>query len=192
MQVLLTQAPTLTWQTLSLEQLWQEKFGLSLAQVQPLVLLKKLARQFGYHDTGDWEQIFNQLFLNEIETTLPQTPFILWDFPARLSPLCAPKKRQPWLAQRFEVYLGGQEIGNGNTEQLDPGAIRRLFRAERQARLHRGQTPQPIDEEMLAAIAAMRRSGHTYAGMGLGLDRLAMAIADIKDIGQLWPRFTEP
>jgi lysyl-tRNA synthetase class 2 len=183
------QAPALLWQTLSVEQLWQEKFGLSLAQVQAPAKLKRVARQHGYDDAGNWEQIFNQLFLNEIETAFPSTPFILSDFPARLSPLCAPKKKQPWLAERFEVYLQGREIGNGNTEQLDVASIRRLFQAEQQARLRRGQKPQPVDEEMLAAIRTLAHTGKTYAGMGLGIDRLALVLAELDDINQLWPRF---
>jgi elongation factor P--beta-lysine ligase len=179
-----------SWQTLSVEQLWQTKFGVSIETVQEIAALKKLARQFGYDDQGNWEQIYNQLFLNEIESQLPMTPTILLDFPACLSPLCAVKAKQPWLAQRFEVYLDGLEIGNGNSEQLDAECVRQRFQAEQTWRQQQGQSPQPVDEEMLAAIAALAQTGHQYAGMGLGVDRLVMVLADMKDIGSLWTPLT--
>ena len=177
------------WRTLSVEALWQEKFGVSIKEILDLSAITQLARDRGYQTEGsDWEQIFNQLFLNEIEPTLPSEPFFLLDFPACLSPLCRPRRDRPWLAERFEVYVGGMELGNGNSEQLDAAAIRALFDAEIVARQRRGEFAPPLDEGMLADIARMQKSGHTYAGIGLGVDRVVMLLTGVEEIGAWWPQ----
>ncbi|MBQ6437754.1 hypothetical protein IJJ12_00030, partial [bacterium] len=116
------------WPTLSVEEMWQATFGGSIADFLDDESLRALAGARGYDTTGDWEQIFNQLFLNEIETQLPADKFyFLLDFPAKLSPLCRPRADKDWLAERFEVYCGALELGNGNSEQLEEAVVRALF-----------------------------------------------------------------
>ena len=86
------------------------------------------------------------------------------------------------------MYCGALELGNGNSEQLDAAAIRALFQAEITARQTGGEFAPPLDEEMLADIARMQKSGHTYAGIGLGVDRVAMLLTGVEEIGAWWPR----
>ncbi|MFA5770481.1 MAG: amino acid--tRNA ligase-related protein [Patescibacteria group bacterium] len=113
-----------------------------------------------------WAQNYDQLFVNEIESKLPKEPLFLIDFPTRLSPLCKPQKNNPIFAERFECYISGVEIGNGNTENTDVKSIRKVF--ENQQALKN----LPIDEEFLASLKIMNRK--SYAGVGIGIDRLAM------------------
>ena len=178
------------WQTLSVETLWQETFGMSIAAVAAGSGLRMLADARGYNvESSDWEQLFNQLFLNEIEPQLPTGPYFLIDFPARLSPLCQPCADRPWLAERFEAYLGNLELGNGNSEQLDSNAVRQLFTAEI-ARRQAANEPAPLlDEEMLASLETLAAENPRWAGMGLGVDRVAMALGDLPDIQVWWPKF---
>lgn len=63
------------------------------------------------------EPDFNQKFLNEIEPQIPkdQLTFVT-DYPTHLSFFAEPQKINPQLCQRFEAYLNGVEIANGNTE----------------------------------------------------------------------------
>ena len=182
------------WPELSVEQLWKKTFGVSIGELQADAALAALARSRGYQVAGaTWEQNFNQLFLNEIEPQLPTDQFyFLLDFPARLSPLCAPRAEAPWLAERFEVYCGALELGNGNSEQLDSARVRQLFADELTARERAGEPAPPLDEEMLAAIEALHRSGRTWAGMGLGVDRLAMLLTDTPDLSGWWPAVSSP
>lgn len=176
------------WPILSVEELWQEHFGCSIRDILTVNQLADLARAHGCNPEGaDWEQLFDQLMLNEIEPLFPSQPFFLLDFPAQLSPLCRPRADKPWLAERFEVYVGGVELGNGNSEHLDGAKIRTLFQAELQTRHARGEATQPLDEEMIADIETMATSGHQFAGIGLGVDRVAMMLGDYNSIDAWWP-----
>ncbi|PIY68878.1 hypothetical protein COY90_03555 [Candidatus Roizmanbacteria bacterium CG_4_10_14_0_8_um_filter_39_9] len=120
--------------------------------------------------TLGWRERFDQLFVNEIESKLPREPFFLVDFPSRISPLCVPQAGKPHLAKRFELYIDGMEIGNGNTENTNSKSVRRALK-------------KPIDETFLKALDAMDKK--TYAGVGLGIDRLAMIFSGATDIKEV-------
>ena len=63
------------------------------------------------------EPDFNQKFLNVIEPQIPKDKLVfVTDYPTHLSFFAEPKKNNPQLCQRFEAYLNGIEIANGNTE----------------------------------------------------------------------------
>ena len=177
------------WQRRSVEDIWQEKWQTSLGDLQTLEAMRRFTRERGYSDDGTWEEMFNQIFLNDIEPEFDEQPFVLLDFPAVLSPLCRPRADKPWLAERFEVYIDGIELGNGNSEQLDADAIERIFRKELHTRQRHGVATQPLDTQMLDTIRQMAAAGKQYAGMGLGVDRLAMMIADVASISDWWPSF---
>lgn len=113
-----------------------------------------------------WAQNYDQLFVNEIELKLPKEPLFLIDFPTCLSPLCKPQKNNPIFAERFECYISGVEIGNGNTENTDVKSIRKIFESQQALK------NLPIDEEFLASLKIMNKK--SYAGVGIGIDRLAM------------------
>lgn len=179
-----------SWQKLSVAQLWEERLGVPLAELLEDEKMTRFARRLGYQAGGStWEQNYNQIFLNEIEPHLPTTPFFLLDFPARLSPLCAPKVKEPWLAERFEVYLRGMEVGNGNSEHLDAQAVQQAFAMEKGEREAQGVAAPPVDEVMLAAIARMSETKQQYAGIGLGIERLTMALTSIADLGEFYGEF---
>ncbi|MBI4973563.1 hypothetical protein HZC27_03065 [Candidatus Roizmanbacteria bacterium] len=134
---------------------------------------KKISLHSLFKKTGGWDEsreVFDQIFVNKIESKFPQEPFFLVDFPTRFSPLCKPQKENPHLAQRFELYINGMEIGNGNTENTDVDSIRKTLK-------------KPVDEVFLKALNEMR--GEPFAGMGIGIDRLAMLFSGVKDIKQI-------
>jgi len=134
---------------------------------------KKVSLHSLFKKTGGWDEereVFDQIFVNKIESKFPKEPFFLVDFPTRFSPLCKPQKEKPHLAERFELYINGMEIGNGNTENTDVIAVRKTLK-------------KPIDETFLKALAMMKHK--TYAGVGLGVDRLVMLFSGAKDIKEV-------
>ncbi|HSW90292.1 MAG TPA: amino acid--tRNA ligase-related protein [Patescibacteria group bacterium] len=137
------------WQTFSLSQLFSD-IGINLEKDD----LVERAKEKGYN-TADatWSQMFDQIFLNEIEPKLPNTAFFLVDFPTRISRLCKLQKDRPFFAERFEAYVGGLEIGNGNTEETDVSKLQSIN-----------------DLEFLEALSKMH--GKNYAGIGIGIERL--------------------
>jgi lysyl-tRNA synthetase class II len=156
------------FQRISLNSLFKEKVGVTLEELlKNEGLMVETAKQKGYKtENATWEELYDQLFVNEIESTFSLRPFFLIDFPARVSPLCTPQKAKPLFAQRFELYIHKMEIGNGNTENTDTAMIRNFFEVEC------AKTGMPIDEDFLSSLKAMKMG--SYAGIGIGVDRLTM------------------
>ncbi len=174
------------WKRYSLIDLFQKYAGLDLLRIMDDKQLKICAKSKGYDiKNKNWEELYNQIFLNEIETQLPPDPFFLTDFPSRISPLCKPKENNPLIAERFELYIGGMELGNGNTENTNSKSVTKVFEEERKGRIREGQDGIPIDRDFIKALDYMKNK--SYAGIGLGVDRLAMLLADVRSIKEVEP-----
>lgn len=85
------------------------------------------------------------------------------------------------VAERWEFYCRGLELANCFTELCDPKEQAERFAAERAKRAALGEADYPEDPDFLDAIAAIGSA----AGVALGIDRLAMVLADATDIGQV-------
>jgi len=153
----------------SLNNLFETKIGEKLEKlINNEKLLHQIARKKNYivEKETTWDELYDQLFVNEIENTFTNEPFFLVDFPSRISRLCKRQKDNPHFAERFELYIHGIEIGNGNTENTDTGEIRKYFEIEHK------KSGMPIDEDFLASLDKMKHD--IYAGMGLGIERLSL------------------
>ncbi len=140
----------------------------------PIFPLPELFKKYTQYDlielTNDESKRadYDKIFCNEIEPHLPKSPCFITDFPSSISPLCKPKKNNPLLADRFEFYINGIELGNGNTENTDYRSVRKVFEEQKK------KNGFPVDEEFLDALRIMNETGKTYAGIGVGIDRLTM------------------
>src|SRR5258708_34809906 len=95
----------------------------------------------------------------------------------------AQRATDPRLAQRFELYACGVELANGFAEITDAAEQRRRFQDAMAERQRRYGEQYPIDEDFLAALAAMPPS----SGIALGFDRLVMLATGATRIEQvLW------
>lgn len=151
-----------------------------------LAELETSAARRGYDtNTATWEQLYHQLFLNEIEPKLGRPrPTILYDYPVRMAALARAKPTDPTVAERFELYVAGIELGNAFSELTDPVEQRNRLRAEREERIASGRTRYDIDDDFIAALEA---GIPPSAGIAIGVDRLVMLLADrpsIRDV--LW------
>lgn len=95
----------------------------------------------------------------------------LYDYPASQAALARIRPGPPPVGERFELYLHGVELANGFHELSDAAEQRRRFQAENAARQAQGLPVMPLDERLLAALAAGLPD---CAGVALGLDRLLM------------------
>ncbi len=160
------------WSSYSLVDLFKEHTQLDLEKI--VLSDKRLfeyAKMKEYQTThATWNQLYDQIFVNEIEPLLPLYPLFLTDFPSRISPLCKPKKNEPYLAERFELYINRTELANGNTENTDSASVKKVFIQEHAMRLRSGFVSPGIDRAFLDSLKRMSR--YRYAGIGLGIDRL--------------------
>jgi lysyl-tRNA synthetase class 2 len=89
----------------------------------------------------------------------------------------------PRVAERFELYVCGVELANGFGELTDAAEQRRRLEAEMAQKVRLYGERYPIDEDFLAAVAAMPEA----CGVALGLDRLVMLATGASRIDQvLW------
>ena len=103
------------------------------------------------------------------------------DYPPTQAALARIRDGDPPVAERFEIFLGSQELANGYHELCDPAEQRARFEADNRRRAERGQAQVPIDERLLAVLARMP----DCAGVALGVDRLLMALAGTDDLREV-------
>jgi lysyl-tRNA synthetase class 2 len=104
------------------------------------------------------------------------------EYPASQAALARLLPGQPPVAARFEAYVEGIELCNGFHELGDPAEQRRRFEADRAARAASGLALPPLDERLLAALAAGLPD---CAGVALGFDRLVMLATGRRDIREV-------
>lgn len=147
------------------------------------LLAKALEKGYQVDANTTWEQIFYQMFFNEIEPKLKESrrPVFVYDYPVSQAALSRKKADDPRFAERFELFLAGMELGNCFSELTDPVEQRSRFEKELELRREKGMTLYPIDEEL---IAAMESGMPEVAGIALGVDRMIMLLADCASISE--------
>jgi len=106
----------------------------------------------------------------------------VYDYPASQAALARVKPGHPPVAARFEVFGRGIELANGFHELGDATEQRRRFMADLDARRRAGRDVPPLDEELLAALAAGLPD---CAGVAVGLDRLVALATGHTDVASV-------
>lgn len=176
----------------SIAELFGKYLGLSADDLLDLNALKVKANDLKYDLKGisslsdelAWEELYNQLFLNEIEPKLSNynKPVIVYDYPAPQAALARKKKEDPRFAERFEVYLAGMELGNAFGELIDAREQRSRLEADLVLRRQLGKKDQEIDYDFIESLEAGLPE---CSGMAVGVDRLVMIFADASSIDQV-------
>jgi lysyl-tRNA synthetase class 2 len=122
-------------------------------------------------DDDSFADIFSRVLVERIEPRLGDgRPTILYEYPSALSALARPAAGDPRVAERFELYVCGVELANGFGELTDAAEQRARLTAEMDLKERRYGERYPLDEDFLAALAAMPQA----SGVALGFDRLVM------------------
>jgi lysyl-tRNA synthetase, class II len=172
------------WRRATMASLVSEALGREVSvHTERQVLADLLAAESGLQAEAGWGpgKILAELFEELVEHTLLQPTFVT-EHPAETSPLARRHRDDPELTERFEAIVAGRELVNGFSELTDPDDQRTRFEAQAAAHAAGDEEAMVLDEEFLRAL---EHGLPPTAGMGLGVDRLAMLVADAANIREV-------
>ncbi|HEV8112937.1 MAG TPA: lysine--tRNA ligase [Planctomycetota bacterium] len=153
--------------------LFREKNGCAFDD-EPAV--RKRAAELGLAAGADFWKSMNDVFEATVEDSLTGPMFVV-DYPVPICPLAKKKPEDPKLAERFEIFIAGMELGNAFTELNDPADQARRF--EEQVASKDPEAPGEVDWDYVQALEyGMPPAG----GLGIGIDRLVMVLTGQESI----------
>ncbi len=119
-----------------------------------------------------------EIFEKTCEDQLRQPTFV-YRYPTEVSPLSRKNDEDPFVTDRFELFIGGREIANGFSELNDPEDQEERFRAQAENRTAGDEEALVFDADY---IRALEFGLPPSAGLGLGIDRLVMLLTNSPSI----------
>jgi lysyl-tRNA synthetase class 2 len=118
------------------------------------------------------------IFDEEVESKLIQPTFVTL-YPLDVSPLSRKNEQDPFLVDRFELYIYGREMANAFSELNDPMDQKERFLAQVEAKNAGNEEATDMDEDY---VTALEYGMPPAAGQGIGIDRLVMLFTDSPSI----------
>lgn len=120
-------------------------------------------------------KLAEEIFEDRVTHTLVNPTFVR-DFPVETSPLTRDHRTTPGLTEKWDLYIRGVETATGYSELTDPVIQRERFLQQAHAAALGDEEAMELDEDFLRAMEyGMPPTG----GMGMGLDRLLMALTGL-------------
>jgi lysyl-tRNA synthetase class 2 len=168
------------WPRVRMHDAVSEAVAIKVHPATPVDEMRAIAERRGVRWEPTWGsgKLIEELFEKLCEDRIGRPTFVT-GHPVEVSPLARVDPSDPLLSDRFELFISGSEFANGYSELNDPVEQRQRFEEEQAAReagdLERGS----VDEDYLRAL---EYGMPPTAGLGVGIDRLVMLIAGVRNI----------
>ncbi|MBI2432858.1 MAG: lysine--tRNA ligase [Candidatus Hydrogenedentes bacterium] len=171
------------WRRLPLFEAIRTYAGIDLEATRDREEAAKRARDAGVDvdATMGYGKIVDEVMSAKVQPHLVQ-PTFLYDYPIEISPLAKRKRDNPQLTERFQPFIGGYELGNAFSELNDPLDQRDRFLQQVKLREAGDDEAQYLDEDYITALEVGMPPA---AGLGIGIDRLAMLVTNTTSIREV-------
>ncbi len=161
------------------EELFRRGVGVDM---RDFAAVRAKARAIGMHHEAKLDNwlVVNKLFEELAEPLIdPLRPTFVTDYPSAISPLTRPSRTDPEVCERWDIFIGGMEIGPAYTELNDPDIQLSKFTEQLKGADDEESTFRTLDEDF---IDALRVGMPPAGGLGIGIDRLVMLMTDSASI----------
>ena len=165
------------WKEISLYEAISQGVGENVTALTPIEELKKHATKLGIKIDPKWVtgKLAEEIFEHVAKEQLIEPTFVM-GFPVDTSPLVRAHRDLPGVAEKWDLYVDGFELATGYSELIDPVVQRDRLVEQAQLGAKGDLEAMQVDEDFLRAMEfAMPPTG----GMGMGLDRLLMALTGL-------------
>jgi lysyl-tRNA synthetase class 2 len=168
------------WRRASMSQLIEERTGRRVDLSVGAEGLRKVATDLGVPLEPGWGpgKLMLEIYEKSTEAEL-WGPVFVCDYPAEVSPLARAHRSLPGMVERFEAVVAGRELANAFSELVDPDEQRARFEEQARQRAAGDDEAMPVDTDYLRAL---EHGLPPTGGLGIGVDRLAMLLADVHNI----------
>lgn len=168
------------WKRIALFEAIREYTGIDLEKTRDREEAARLATSIGVEIKPEmgYGKIVDEVMSLRVKPKLIQ-PTFLYDYPIEISPLAKKKRDNPALTERYQVFIAGMELCNAFSELNDPIDQRERFEHQLKMRERGDVEAQMLDEDFLTALEV---GMPPTAGLGIGIDRLAMLLTDSASI----------
>ncbi|WP_371151512.1 lysine--tRNA ligase [Buchananella felis] len=166
-----------TWREISMFEATAEALGREFTAATPLEELVRIAEELGEDVADHWGpgKVAEVIFEAAVGDKLWEPTFVR-DYPEDSSPLTRGHRSKPGVVEKWDLYVRGFELATAYSELVDPVIQRQRFEAQALAAANGDPEAMVLDEDFLMAMEyGMPPAG----GMGMGLDRLLMALTGL-------------
>jgi lysyl-tRNA synthetase, class II len=168
------------WPRRDLLDMLEERLGRRVHPSMPAADLRTICEANGVPYLPSWGS-GKLIFELYDKILMPETvgPVFIYHYPTEVSPLARQSVEDPTITDRFELVIAGRELANGYSELNDPDEQAKRFQAEAAAAAGGDAEAHPADT---AFVRALEYGLPPTSGIGIGIDRLIMLLAEVPAI----------